>query len=673
MKPNPTLAKKIVAGVALLMLAGWLSVATAPAEQPLSKDDITLLLLGSTPAAKMIQMVGQRGVDFQMNPDLAKKFHDQGASDDLIEALQKAGDVAAKASAPAAAAPSAAPAAPAAPSAPAPAPPAAAQPSPPDSPAPSLRGKPNSVGAPEPQAPAPGEAEAPRSAPATPVAPTSSDSEPVLHTRHSSAPAEAPAASIPPSAQKTTTEAKPAAAAAAPAPSDAATEQRIQEILDGLASRPEAPTGPAPTLRIQDINGRKLTPEDFKDKVVLVNFWATWCPYCKTEVPELVRLQRMYGKDGLQVVGIAVQDTKDRVKDFAGENGINYPVAMGDETYKALYGGVEGLPTCFLIGRDGRIYQKIVGAPMDLDIFDQSIKTLLKTSSPKPTMMAQADSPAPTSASSSEPVLHEAARKEAPTETPVTANTPGLKDPDAQGIQHIIQEFAAKEKVFREARNNYTYHQANKVEEFGAGHEIVGTYEQEWDILYDDSGKRIEKVTYAPVNTLKGLIITKEDIEGFRNITPFVLTTDELPDYDIKYLGHVKVDEITAYVFSTRPKEIQKNRQYFQGVVWVDDRDLQIVKSEGKQVPQDKTHHGQENLFPRFTTWREQVDGKFWFPTYTMGEDTLYFSNGPSVHMKEIVRYTDYKQFKSGARILTVEEINKQRDQTPPAATAPKN
>jgi hypothetical protein len=479
MKSNFTFAKKILAGVALLMLAGWLSLATSPAEQPLSKDDITLLLLGSTPAAKIIQSIDQRGVDFQMSPDLAKKFHDQGASDDVIDALQTAANKAAKASAPAPAAPTSAPPAPAAPSAPAPTPPAAAQPSPADSPAPSLRGKPNSVDAPEPQAPAPGAAEAPRSAPTTPVAPTSSDSEPVLHTRHSSAPAEAPAAS-----------------------------------------------------------------------------------------------------------------------------------------------------------------------------------------SPSP-------APATTSTSSSEPVLRQPPKKEAQEEAPVVASAPGLKDPDAQGIQHIIQEFAAKEKVFREARNNYTYHQTNKVEEFGAGNEIVGTYEQEWDILYDDSGKRVEKVTYAPLNTLKGLIITKEDIEGFRNITPFVLTTDELPDYDIKYLGHVKVDQITAYVFSTRPKEIQKNRQYFQGVVWVDDRDLQIVKSEGKQVPQDKTHHGQENLFPRFTTWREQVDGKFWFPTYTMGEDTLYFSNGPSVHMKEIVRYTDYKQFKSGARILTVEEINKQKDQTPPAASPP--
>jgi hypothetical protein len=459
MKSNSRLRKKIVVGVALLTMAGLLSLATAPADQPLSKDDITLLLLGSTPSAKIIQSVEQRGVDFQMNPDLAKKFHDQGASDDLIDALQKAGNkaAAAKVSPPA--------------PAPAPAPSAAAQSNPPAAPEPSPEGKPNAPGAPEPRA-----AEAPPVVPPTPVAPSSS--EPVLHTRQSSAPVATPAASSP--------------------------------------------------------------------------------------------------------------------------------------------------------------------------------------------------SPAPASRSSSEPVLHQSAKKQAPQVTPATASAAGLKDPDAPGVQHIIQEFAAKEKIFREARNNYTYHQINKVEELGAENEIVGTYEQEWDILYDDSGKREEKVTYAPLNTLKGLIVTKEDIEGFRNIQPFVLTSDELPEYDIKYLGHVKVDQITAYVFSIRPKEIEKNRQYFQGIVWVDDQDLQIVKSEGKQVPEAKVKHGQENLFPRFTTWREQVDGKFWFPTYTMADDTLYFSNGPPVHMKEVVRYTDYKQFKSGVRILTVESIDKQKDQTAPAATPPK-
>jgi hypothetical protein len=153
--------------------------------------------------------------------------------------------------------------------------------------------------------------------------------------------------------------------------------------------------------------------------------------------------------------------------------------------------------------------------------------------------------------------------------------------------------------------------------------------------------------------------VTKEDLEAMRNIQPFVLTTGELPEYDIKYLGHVKVDEITAYVFSIRPKEIKKGRLYFQGVVWVDDVDLQIVKTEGKSVPETRKGD-QENLFPRFTTWRQQIDGKFWFPTFTMADDTLYFPSGP-VHIKEIIRYSDYKQFKSGSRILTVETMDNKK------------
>lgn len=235
--------------------------------------------------------------------------------------------------------------------------------------------------------------------------------------------------------------------------------------------------------------------------------------------------------------------------------------------------------------------------------------------------------------------------------TTSVSGKPDLSDPTPGQIQKIIQEFASKEKTFKEARNNYTYHQSNKVEEFGPDGDIDGQYEQEWDILYDDKGERVERVTYAPADTLKRLILTKEDLYNFRNINPFVLTSDELSEYEVKYLGHVKVDEITAYVFSVRPKEIQKGREYFQGVIWVDDRDLQIVKSEGKPVPEPKTKGG-ENLFPRFTTYREQIDGKYWFPTFTTAEDTLPFSSG-SVHMKEVIRYSEYKQFKSKTRIIS--------------------
>ena len=236
------------------------------------------------------------------------------------------------------------------------------------------------------------------------------------------------------------------------------------------------------------------------------------------------------------------------------------------------------------------------------------------------------------------------------------AGRPDLGDPSPDQVQSIVRSFAAKETMFKEARDNYTFHQINKVQEVGPDGEVTGQYQQDWDILYDDNGTRIERVTYAPLDNLKSLQVTQQDIDAFRSIQPFVLTTAELPEYDIQYKGHVQVDEVTAYVFSIRPKQILKGKQYFQGMVWVDDRDLQIVKSEGKQVPEIRMKRGEENLFPRFTTWREQIDGKFWFPTFTLADDTLYFSGGP-VHMKEIIRYTDYKQFKSTHRITNVASV----------------
>jgi len=610
MKSISNAAGKILVGIVLLLVAGGATWAAPPVERPLSPDDVSLLLLASSSSEKVIQVIEQRGIDFQMTPDLARKFHDLGAADAVIDALQRAGS---KAATPAATAPAEA-----------------------------ATAKPNAPETAEPPA-----AETPRSG----------------HDVSATPPAAPPAKETP---------------AAAPAEPVSAAEQKIQGTVTRLTSTTDAPQ--APILRLQDINGRKYGPDDFKGKVVLVNYWGTWCPPCRAEVASLVRLQGMYRAEGLQVVGIAVDDTARKVREFARENGINYPVVVGDAALKTLFGDLGGVPTSFLIGRDGRVYQRVNGAPMDVKVFEQGINALLKTPATENAQVASAPPPAPPAPAKSDPSPAAAPAQTAPAPAagakpdapPVpTASAPGLKDPSPEETQHIIQEFAAKEKVFRAARDNYTYHQINKVEELGNDNEIVGTFQQEWDILYNDNGSRIEHVTYAPTPSLKGLIVTKEDMENFRNIQPFVLTTDELPEYDVKYLGHVKVDQITAYVFSVRPKEIQKNRLYFQGVVWVDDRDLQIVKSEGKTVPELRGKHGQ-NLFPRFTTWREQIDGKFWFPTYTMADDTLYFENGPPVHMKEIVRYTDYKQFKSGTRILSVEGLDKLKDQSSTPAPATK-
>jgi len=358
---------------------------------------------------------------------------------------------------------------------------------------------------------------------------------------------------------------------------------------------------------------------------------------------------------------------------FAGES----PLSKDDVTL-LLLGGATQEKMIALIDQRGVDFQMnpdLAKKFHDAGASDEVIEALTKAGQnpkaavPAPSSQPPAANPT-TTPSASAPAATTPPATPSPTATPPAAASPppskpagvDLGDPSPEQIQKIIQEFAAKEELFKEARNNYTYHQTNKVQTLDADGSVDGQYEQAWDILYDDAGKRIERVTYAPPDTLKRIQITEQDIDAFRNIQPFVLTSAELPEYDIKYMGHVKVDEITAYVFSVRPKELKKGRQYFQGTVWVDDRDLQIVKSEGKNVPELTTKHG-ENLFPRFATYREQIDGKFWFPTYTEANDTLHFSNGP-VRIKEIVKYTNYKQFKSTTKIKILSEVPPDQNKT---------
>ncbi len=211
----------------------------------------------------------------------------------------------------------------------------------------------------------------------------------------------------------------------------------------------------------------------------------------------------------------------------------------------------------------------------------------------------------------------------------------------------IIQRFAAREKQFQEARDQYTYRQDAKLQELD-GDTVTGEWHQVVDILFDDRGKRIEHVVFAPQPTLQRIMVSQEDIDDLQHRLPFVLTTDEIPEYQILYVGQQQEDELHTYVFDVAPKEIKKNKRYFQGRIWVDDRDFQIVKTKGKNVPDIRK--GNENLFPEFTTYREQIDGKYWFPTYTSVDDTLHFSTG-DVHIREIVKYTNYKRFGSNVKI----------------------
>jgi len=222
-------------------------------------------------------------------------------------------------------------------------------------------------------------------------------------------------------------------------------------------------------------------------------------------------------------------------------------------------------------------------------------------------------------------------------------------EPKGTTVAEIIKRFSLKEKEFKEARDQYTYRQDVKVMTLD-GDTPDGTYQQVFDVTFDDKGRRVKNVVFAPQPTLQRIQMTEEDFDDIENRLPFVLTADEIGEYDILYVGQQKQDELNTYVFDVAPKQIVGKKRYFQGRIWVDDHDFQIVETYGKTVPDIKKKKGQENLFPKFTTWREQIDGQYWFPTYTRAEDTLQFSLG-GVKIREIIKYTNYKRFGSKSRI----------------------
>jgi outer membrane lipoprotein-sorting protein len=267
-------------------------------------------------------------------------------------------------------------------------------------------------------------------------------------------------------------------------------------------------------------------------------------------------------------------------------------------------------------------------------------------------------------------VLPAAAQEGALENTPPKGTTP----------EEIIQRFAAKEKEFKEARDQYTYRQDVKVETLD-GETITGQYHEVYDVTYDDKGKHIENVVFAPQSTLDqgGLSMDQGDFEDIRHRLPFVLTSDEIGEYNILYVGQQKEDELNCYVFDLSPKQFEGKKRYFQGRIWVDDHDFQIVKTYGKGVPEitdSKKKGKEEHLYPKFTTWRQQIDGLYWFPTFTRADDELHFKSG-DIHIREIVKYEDYKRFGSNVKILyqgkelppgekKPEDPKKPEDQQPP-------
>jgi len=251
---------------------------------------------------------------------------------------------------------------------------------------------------------------------------------------------------------------------------------------------------------------------------------------------------------------------------------------------------------------------------------------------------------APEPAAKPSPVLR------SPGDNPITTEPPSM------AVDDIVKKFSEKESQFKVERANYTYTQTFSIQTIDEdSNRPDGEYRMTSDIVFTPDGKRFEKVTYAPPDSLRRISLSEQDLDDLRNIQPFVLNSVDLPKYNVKYVGRQQVDELATYVFDVGPKVMEKNQRYFQGRVWVDSNDLQIVMSDGKAVPDIITKNN-ENVFPRFRTYRQNIEQGFWFPVFTQADDYLHFRSGP-VHIRMTVKYSNYKRYGSTVKMGTATEV----------------
>jgi hypothetical protein len=221
-------------------------------------------------------------------------------------------------------------------------------------------------------------------------------------------------------------------------------------------------------------------------------------------------------------------------------------------------------------------------------------------------------------------------------------------------IDRIVKTFSEKEVEFRRALNNYGFRREVVIQELGFGGQIKGEYIRNSNFTFDDNGKRYEKIVFFPMPTFGG--VTAEDLEDLGGVNPFALEPGKIALYNFTFVGKEKIDELNLYVFDVAPKVTPDPKKsidrYFIGRIWVDDQDLLIVKTKGKGIPETKN-----NKFAVVETWRENIDGKYWFPTYSYANDELIFENGSTLKIKMKVRYFDFKEASSTVKVLDDGEV----------------
>jgi len=238
-------------------------------------------------------------------------------------------------------------------------------------------------------------------------------------------------------------------------------------------------------------------------------------------------------------------------------------------------------------------------------------------------------------------------------------------------IDKIVAKFTSNERLFRQALNIYLFNRNAAISTVGMGGQITGTYKRESLITFDGEGKRVEKILFAPISTLTEITVTQADIENLGGLDPFAIEPAHIDKYKFTYLGKEKIDELSLFVFDVEPKVVPKAEKdglrLFKGRIWVDDQDLLIVKSKGKAIPEFK-----DERFAVIETWRENIDGKYWFPSYSSSDDELVFRNGHVVKIKIRVKYSNYAVGRTDVKIIAEEDVVDDTKPKPSPSPTPK-
>ncbi len=252
-----------------------------------------------------------------------------------------------------------------------------------------------------------------------------------------------------------------------------------------------------------------------------------------------------------------------------------------------------------------------------------------------------------------------------------TPHTTG-RDLSPADTDRIIKKVTENEQDFRAALSNYVFNRFATINIIGLGGQVTGTYRRDSYMTFSADGVRFEKLVFFPVATTPPGFVTAEDLEDLGGVNPFALEPAYVGQYNFRYVGTERIDELNLHVFDVTPKVIpdpKKTKQrLFTGRIWVDTDDLMIVKSRGKAVPETK-----DNKFPIVETTREQIDGKYWFPSDARSDDELVFDNGSVIKLRMRVRYTNYKVGRTEVRVLGEDEpVEPEPTPTPTPSPTPK-